>query len=86
MLKKTARLVKQKDFDRTYRRGRTINHPDLMIKVVDNDKTINRFGIVVSNKIDKRATVRNRIKRQIRAILKKKEKEILPGHDLVLVV
>jgi ribonuclease P protein component len=86
MLKKTARLLKQKDFDRLHLKGRTLHQSSILLKILQNESDSNRFGIIVSNKIDKKATVRNKIKRQLRAIIRKKERIILPGNDLVIIV
>jgi len=45
-----------------------------------------RIGISISQKVSKRAVVRNRIKRQIRAIFQQLLPEIAPGWQLVVVV
>lgn len=43
----------------------------------------NRFGFVVSKKVDKRAVVRNRSKRLLRAILERRYAQLKPGNDLL---
>ncbi|NLU47251.1 MAG: ribonuclease P protein component, partial [Syntrophomonadaceae bacterium] len=43
------------------------------------------YGIVTSHKVGK-AVVRNRIKRRLRALVRKMDPAIKPGHDMVLVV
>lgn len=45
-----------------------------------------RLGISVSQKVSKRAVVRNRIKRQLRAAFRQLLPELAPGWDLVIVV
>jgi ribonuclease P protein component len=45
-----------------------------------------RIGISISQKVSKRAVVRNRIKRQIRAVLQQLLPQIAPGWQLVIVV
>ena len=45
-----------------------------------------RFGFVVSNKIDKRATRRNGLKRRLRAVIGEQLEKIKPGFDLVILV
>lgn len=45
-----------------------------------------RIGISVSQKVSKRAVVRNRIKRQIRAALRQFLSHLSPGWQLVIVV
>ena len=43
-----------------------------------------RFGFVISNKIDKRATRRNALKRRIRAVIEENLSQIPEGIDLVV--
>jgi len=45
-----------------------------------------RFGFVISNKIDKRATRRNSLKRRIRAVVEEKLPQIPGGIDVVIQV
>ncbi|NET58940.1 MAG: ribonuclease P protein component [Symploca sp. SIO2E6] len=45
-----------------------------------------RIGISISQKVSKKAVVRNRIKRQLRAALRQLLPQILPGWQLVVVV
>jgi len=45
-----------------------------------------QFGISISRKVSKRAVVRNRIKRQIKAIIRERLPHIQPGWQVVIVV
>lgn len=47
---------------------------------------VSSFGISISRKVSKRAVVRNRIKRQIKAIIRRFLPEIAPGWQVVIVV
>jgi len=49
-------------------------------------KLPSRFGFVVSNKIDKRSSRRNGLKRRIRAVFERKLPEIRDGYDVVIQV
>ena len=70
MLSKKFRLNKKKDFDRVFQTGLSAYNQILGIKVLQNNEQENsRFGIMVSNKVDKKAVVRNQIKRRLRAAL-----------------
>lgn len=51
-----------------------------------NSREPPRIGISISQKVSKRAVVRNRIKRQLRAILRGLLPHLQPGWDLVIVV
>lgn len=55
------------------------------VKIAENKSEFNRFGIVVSKKIDKRAVIRNKIKRQIRRCIEENKKHLLVGKDLLII-
>lgn len=84
MLKKINRLSKKHDFDLVFKQGKSVYSPYFVIKVLPNQLGRIRFGIVVSNKVSKRATKRNLIKRRIRAILQKGLKPNRQGIDVVI--
>jgi ribonuclease P protein component len=50
------------------------------------DETMIKFGFVVSNKVEKRATRRNALKRQLRSIAGGLISELKAGYDIVTVV
>ena len=83
VLPKTHRLKRREDFNAVYQNGRRFrsSHFTLLVLVNSPNRDVasskplpSRFGISISQKVSKRAVVRNRIKRQIRAILR----EFLP--------
>ncbi len=84
MLAKRYRLSKNKDFAKLARRGQAAFVRDLGFKWIKNNLPYSRFGIVVSLKVDKRAVVRNRVKRVIRAILKENLSQIVKGYDFLI--
>jgi len=86
MLPKENRLTKKRDFEKVLKRGKGFKQKTLFLKTVENNLPQSRFGIIVSKKTAKKATDRNKIKRQIREILRKKLNKIKKGYDLVLVV
>ncbi|MGF1495150.1 MAG: ribonuclease P protein component [Microcoleaceae cyanobacterium] len=57
-----------------------------LIQDSQSTQSPSRFGISISQKVSKRAVVRNRIKRQIRARLRERMSDFKPGWDLVVVV
>ncbi len=85
MLPAKHRLTKQKDFERLFADGRGYYTKFLGIKKTANNLEISRFGVIVSNKISKKAVVRNKLKRQIRAIIRKHLNNILSGYDWAVV-
>ncbi len=85
MLAKENRLSKKKDFDNVFQFGRSSYNKILGVKVVKNNLNKNRFGVIVSNKISKKAVVRNRLKRQIKAILREENQKLKIGFDCVII-
>ena len=49
-----------------------------------NEQAYSRFGIVTSKKIGN-AVIRNRAKRQIRAIIRKNLQNIKPGYNMIII-
>ena len=85
MLPKANCLKRKKDFEQVFKKGEGFVEDFLFLKFVLNNLKKSRFGIVVSQKISKKATIRNKIKRRIRAIVSKVLPKIKEGVDLVLV-
>ena len=77
-------MKSQKDFKRIASQGRYLFFKELGIKWLANQLDYSRFAIIVSLKVDKKAVVRNRIKRRLREIVHKKLKKIKPGFDLMV--
>lgn len=89
MLPKPYRLTKEKDFSVVYKRGGSVFTPTLVLRymkrkgIEKNEQSC--FGFVVSGKTAKKANVRNKIKRRLRAIIEKKLNEIPAGYNFVLI-
>ncbi len=81
MFKKKFRLPKG-----SFKGEKVLSSPGFLLKVAKNGESFNRFGIVVSKRIDKRASVRNRIKRKFRSYLEKEAKNIIKGYDLLFII
>lgn len=82
MLKKKYRLLKETKFGKKD----FYTSPFFVLKIAKNEESFNRFGFVVSKKIDKRATVRNAVKRKIRNCIETSLDKIKPGHDMLFVL
>lgn len=82
MFKRENRLVPGIRFNNS----RIVSVPQFILKQKENGLTINRFGIVVSKKIDKRAVGRNKIKRFFRKALMDMFEKMNSGHDILIVV
>ena len=80
MLKKKYRLPIQETIKKN---GRTIRTPFFLIKVFPNNLPHSRFGVIVSKKVAKEATARNRLKRIIFSCLDPKAKA---GADFLIIL
>ncbi|MDD2807240.1 MAG: ribonuclease P protein component [Patescibacteria group bacterium] len=83
MLKATQRLSRARDFKKINSAGRSCYSPFLKLKFVANNLPVARCAVVVSTRVSKKATVRNRVKRRLAEIIRLNFAEIKPGADLV---
>ncbi len=86
MLPRQHRLVKSRDIQRVLRLGRYVRSPRINIKHAANPKGGQRFAFVVSTKVSKRATVRNRIRRQLRALVAAQMQSFPRDRDYVIML
>lgn len=84
MLPKQNRLTKRKEFAYIYKNGKKVNSKNLSIQIVQSKFTEPRIGLSVSNKVGK-AVIRNKIKRQLRAIIRKQLKNLRIHQNFVLI-
>jgi len=84
MLDKKNCLKKKKDFQKVIKQGKKIEKDFLVLKFSENIiKNVSRIGFVVSQKISKKAHLRNKIKRRLREIIKDNLDNLKPGYDLI---
>jgi ribonuclease P protein component len=86
VLPKINRLKKKKDFEKVFKEGKGVKESFLFLKFLPNNLKVSRFGFILSKKISKKTTVRNKIKRRLREIVRLELKKIKPGIDGVFVV
>jgi ribonuclease P protein component len=91
MLNKSHRIQQNSEYQRIYKDSRPIYAGNLILRLRKNnltntDKPVTRFGFVVSNKIDKRATRRNNLKRKLRGAADELLSQIKSGYDIVVIV
>jgi len=85
MLSKENRLKKKKDFEKVFKKGRGVNQDFLFLKFQKNNIKESRFGFLVSQKISKKAVIRNKIKRRLRGLINSNLSKIKKGNDIILV-
>ncbi|GAB4469003.1 MAG: ribonuclease P protein component [Anaerolineae bacterium] len=84
MLPGWARLRHGEDFERVRRQGKRWNGTYLRLNVAPNGRPNSRFGFVVSRKVGNTVT-RNRIKRRLRAAVRRRLADIAVGFDVVVI-
>ncbi len=92
-LPKVHRLKNRQDYRAVYEQGIRRYSPHLTLIALLMPKqlgavstTVTMFGISISKKVSKKAVVRNRIKRQIKGIIRINLQAIAPGWKVVIVV
>ena len=86
MLPRENRLKKEEDFKKVFKKGRGFTNDLLVLKVIKNNLDISRFAFVISKKISKKATVRNRIKRRLDNVIRVDLPKIKKGWDGIIIV
>lgn len=84
MLPKQYRLTKNRDFEKIWQKGKSFFIKEIGIKFLSNNLDCSRFGMVVPNKIIKKAVLRNKVKRRLRDIIKSKLPFIKEGVDCII--
>lgn len=88
MLAKDNCLKRKRDFERIFKKGKSFKGAFLVLKIAPNDLAEDRFGIIVSKRVSKKAVIRNKIKRRIRASLRTRIsplRKLKKGKDIILV-
>jgi len=86
MLSKENRIRKTKDFQGIFRNQKRVQGEGVVLKIGTRTGEIPRVGIVVSKKVAKQATRRNRIRRLLSEAAKAELANLPPGTNAVIVV
>jgi len=82
MLKREYRLPLTKRLEN----ASTIRTPIFTVKIARNTLSCNRYGFIISKRIDKRSVKRNRLKRRFRACIEQCYLKVSQGYDLLFVL
>jgi len=85
MLPKINRIKKRKDFKVIFKNSKSLKNSLFVLRAGKNNLELNRFGFVVSLKVSKKATIRNKIRRRLVEAIKPEINKIKTGSDLVLI-
>ena len=83
MLLKQHRLQKTKDIHAVFQKGKGVRGQGLFMKVKETKSPHTRIAVVVSKKVARLATQRNRLKRLMREATK--QQKIKEGFDVVII-
>jgi ribonuclease P protein component len=86
VLPKENRLTKRKDFQRVFQRGKGIKENSLALKWVRNNLKVSRFAFIVSQKVSKKAVLRNKLRRKLREKARLDLPKLQKGLDAIIIV
>lgn len=84
MLPRPNRIKKNTEIERVFKRGKKFKEDFLILIATGNNLNQARFGFIVSQKISKKAVLRNKLKRRLREIVRSKLKEFKKGRDVIV--
>lgn len=79
MVPKKNRLQKRREIEMVFKKGKGFKEGFLILKLVKNNLEKSRFSFIISQKVSKKATTRNKIKRRLGEIVRLKFKKIKKG-------
>jgi len=82
MLKRKFRIPKGESFAKAY----DVHFPLFFLKIKTQPLSYSRCGVVISKKIDKRATVRNRMRRVMSSIFEHHRLYENKGYDMLFIL
>lgn len=85
MLPRIYRLSDWVEIDKVKRGKRYLSPLFVLFWIEDNGKKLSRFSFVCSKTVSGKAVLRNRIKRQMSEIVRKKLDNIKPGFKILIV-
>lgn len=87
MLSRPNRLAKRKDFDVLFKKGVSTASKTLILKYLKTtEASPTRIAFVISNKTEKSAIKRNRVRRQLREITRLLLPSFSTGYDMIFLV
>ncbi|OHA02894.1 MAG: ribonuclease P protein component [Candidatus Sungbacteria bacterium RIFCSPLOWO2_02_FULL_54_10] len=83
-MKSSGRLGRGADLDLVLQRGRRLSHPLFSVAWRANGTKGQRFALIVPRTVDKRATVRNRLRRRMREFMRVHAGALAPPRDIAI--
>ena len=86
MLPIKNRLKKREDFAQVFSKGAYAGYDGLSLKYAKNSLEITRIGFPIGKNYSKKAVIRNRSRRILRAALNTYLEQIRPGFDIIVLI
>lgn len=86
IMSRTYRIKEGSDFEKLFTRGSRVHLPTLSLVFSRNVRSDTRYAVVVGLAVTKRATIRNRLRRQLSEYLRRTLPEIVSGYDCAFIV
>lgn len=86
MLPRTNRLTHPRDLLAVLRQGERYRDGGLLVRVRPTGNPQNRFAFIVPNTVSKKSTRRNRLRRQLRELIRAWLPELPTGFDVTVTV
>lgn len=83
---KRDRLTKQQEFAHLFQKGGSVVTPNFTLRYLKTGYPVSRIGVVVSRKVSKKATDRNRLRRQVIGWWQANQSRLNPGYDVACIV
>lgn len=85
MLPRRNRLTQKSEFENVFKSGRLLKRDFLILRFFPNNLSYPRFGFIISTKVSKKSTLRNRLRRWLREIARSIVKsDFDKGADIVV--
>ncbi len=86
MLSKEHRLRTDKEIKALFKNSKSAFGIYSIIRAKKNTFEVSRFAVIAGTKVSKKAVIRNKLKRQIRYIIKKHLENIEKGWDVIVMI
>ena len=86
MLLRTHKLTRRRDIEKLAKTGKGLRSVFFIFKILPNKLEKNRWVIIVSTKVSKKAVIRNRLRRQVREIIRLNFLDDKMGLDIMVIV
>ena len=85
MLARVNTIKKAQDFDAIFKGAKSFRSDFFSLKTIKNKSGANRFAFMVSQKVSKKAVLRNKVRRRLAESVQGETKRIKKGTDLLII-